>query len=155
MWSSEKKKGTNPVLYRISDRWRPREEKVFIGHQQLSLVYMEATPNYVSIVIGPKSHHTFLWGYSTKEGQVVCVYGKGESSWREDNACNHNYQEKMRVRKTASAARQSWKELYTNEVKKIELKGVQVLRSTGHSSTIGIEEKNFDEYEKLRCSTRI
>jgi hypothetical protein len=32
---------------------------------------------------------------------------------------------------------------------------VQVLRSTGHSLTIGIKEKNFDEYEKLRCSTRI
>ena len=33
--------------------------------------------------------------------------------------------------------------------------GVQVLRSTGHSLTIGIEEKNFDEYEKLQSSTRI
>ncbi len=33
--------------------------------------------------------------------------------------------------------------------------GVQVLRLTGHSSTIGIEEKNFDEHEKLQYSTRI
>jgi frataxin-like iron-binding protein CyaY len=30
-----------------------------------------------------------------------------------------------------------------------------VLRSTWLSSTIGIEEKKFDEYEKLWCSTRI
>ena len=36
-----------------------------------------------------------------------------------------------------------------------DLKRVQVLRSTGVCSTIGIEEKLFDDLQKLQCSTRI
>jgi hypothetical protein len=32
---------------------------------------------------------------------------------------------------------------------------VQVLRSTGHCSTIEIEEKLFDDYRKLQCLTQI
>ncbi len=35
------------------------------------------------------------------------------------------------------------------------MKWVQVLRSTGLCSTIEIEEKLFDDYRKLRCSTQI
>lgn len=74
--------------------------------------------------LAPKAIILFYGGTVQKRAKLFVCMGRGESSWREDNACNHNYQEKMRVRKTASAARQSWKELYTNEVKKIELKEV-------------------------------